>query len=188
MATQLKKPRNIKRFAMQTGRKNIMSEDISRLDDCKLINAKLYLNLEYYSYDDLNDMRFYTTCTRILKAIMDAIFSSRISPLRLFCIMAHDHRLLSETEQIDQENVHTDVRLDFECKSTRTCLQILQPIVSSYTIAWFGTSIIYFAQNHLSDSPTRYKIYDTLQSNAIFFFSMISIDDSCQHGSARIHR
>ena len=31
-----------------------MSEDISRFDDCKLTNAKLYLNSECYSYDDLN--------------------------------------------------------------------------------------------------------------------------------------
>ena len=31
-----------------------MSEDISRFDDCKLTNAKLYLNSECYPYDDLN--------------------------------------------------------------------------------------------------------------------------------------
>jgi len=42
------------RFAMQTGRKNVTSEDISRFDDCKLTNAKLYLNSECYPYDDLN--------------------------------------------------------------------------------------------------------------------------------------
>jgi len=31
-----------------------MSEDISRFDDCKLTNAKLYLNSECYLYDNLN--------------------------------------------------------------------------------------------------------------------------------------
>ena len=31
-----------------------MSEDISRFDDHNLTNAKLYLNSEYYPYDDLN--------------------------------------------------------------------------------------------------------------------------------------
>ena len=50
---QLEKPRYII-FAMQTGRKNIMSEDINRFDDCKLTNAKLYVNSECYPYDDLN--------------------------------------------------------------------------------------------------------------------------------------
>ena len=52
-ATQLEKPRYVI-FAMQTDRKNIMSEDVSRFDDCKLTNAKLYLNSECYPYDDLN--------------------------------------------------------------------------------------------------------------------------------------
>jgi len=31
-----------------------MSEDISRFDDCKLTNAKLYLNSECQPYDNLN--------------------------------------------------------------------------------------------------------------------------------------
>ncbi|XP_070526955.1 uncharacterized protein [Cardiocondyla obscurior] len=52
-ATQLEKPRYII-FALQTGRKNVMSEDNSRFDDCKLTNVKLYLNSECYPYDDIN--------------------------------------------------------------------------------------------------------------------------------------
>jgi len=43
--TQLEKPHYVI-FAMQTGRKNVISEDISRFDDCKLTSAKLYLNSE----------------------------------------------------------------------------------------------------------------------------------------------
>ena len=46
--TQLEKPRYII-FAMQIDRKNV--EDISRFDDYKLINTKLYLNSECYPYD-----------------------------------------------------------------------------------------------------------------------------------------
>ncbi|XP_011865787.1 PREDICTED: uncharacterized protein LOC105560892 [Vollenhovia emeryi] len=52
-ATQLEKPRYVI-FALQTGRKNIMSEDASVFDDCNLTNVKLYLNSEFYPYDDLN--------------------------------------------------------------------------------------------------------------------------------------
>ncbi|XP_036147082.1 uncharacterized protein LOC118647051 [Monomorium pharaonis] len=52
-ATQLEKPRYVV-FALQAGRKNNMSENMSRFDHCKLINAKLYLNSECYPYDDLN--------------------------------------------------------------------------------------------------------------------------------------
>jgi len=52
-ATQLEKPRYVV-FALQTGRKNVMSENVSRFDDCKLNNVKLYLNSECYPYDDMN--------------------------------------------------------------------------------------------------------------------------------------
>jgi len=52
-ATQLEKPRYVV-FALQTGLKNVMSEDVSRFDDCKLTNVKLYLNSECYPYDGMN--------------------------------------------------------------------------------------------------------------------------------------
>ncbi|KMQ88087.1 hypothetical protein RF55_12483 [Lasius niger] len=39
-ATQLEKPRYVV-FALQTGQKNVMSEDTSRFNDCKLTNVKL---------------------------------------------------------------------------------------------------------------------------------------------------
>ncbi|KYN50188.1 hypothetical protein ALC62_03756 [Cyphomyrmex costatus] len=51
-ATQLEKPRYVI-FALQTDRKNIMSQDASVFDDCKLSNVKLYLNSEFYPYGDL---------------------------------------------------------------------------------------------------------------------------------------
>jgi len=51
--TQLEKPQYVI-FALQTGRKNIMSRDASVFDDFNLTNAKLYLNSEFYPYDDLN--------------------------------------------------------------------------------------------------------------------------------------
>jgi len=31
-----------------------MSRDVSVFDDCNLTNVKLYLNFEFYPYDDLN--------------------------------------------------------------------------------------------------------------------------------------
>ncbi|RLU15429.1 hypothetical protein DMN91_012423 [Ooceraea biroi] len=51
--TQLEKPRYVI-FALQTGRKNNITRSITRFDDCKLTNVKLYLNSEFYPYDDLN--------------------------------------------------------------------------------------------------------------------------------------
>ncbi|XP_024874032.1 uncharacterized protein LOC112456000 [Temnothorax curvispinosus] len=52
-ATQLEKPRYVI-FALQTGRKNIMSQNVSVFDACNLTNVKLYLNSEFYPYDDMN--------------------------------------------------------------------------------------------------------------------------------------
>ncbi|RLU23340.1 hypothetical protein DMN91_003544 [Ooceraea biroi] len=51
--TQLEKPRYVI-FALQTGRKNNITRSITRFDDCKLTNVKLYLNSEFYPYDELN--------------------------------------------------------------------------------------------------------------------------------------
>ncbi|XP_070155193.1 uncharacterized protein [Polyergus mexicanus] len=52
-ATQLEKLRYVV-FVLQTGWKNVMSENTSRFDDCKLTNMKLYLNSECYPYGDMN--------------------------------------------------------------------------------------------------------------------------------------
>jgi len=51
MATQLEKSQYI--IFVQTDRKNVMSR-VSVFDDCNLSNVKIYLNSEFYPYDDLN--------------------------------------------------------------------------------------------------------------------------------------
>ena len=51
-ATQLEKPRYVI-FSLQT-EKNIMTSRKTYFDTCKLINVKLYLNSEFYPYDDLH--------------------------------------------------------------------------------------------------------------------------------------
>ena len=53
MVTQLEKPRHVI-FALQTSRKNNMTTHKTYFDTCKLINVKLYLNSEFFLYDDLN--------------------------------------------------------------------------------------------------------------------------------------
>ncbi|XP_018405192.1 PREDICTED: uncharacterized protein LOC108781652 [Cyphomyrmex costatus] len=52
-ATQFEKPRYVI-FALQTNRKNNMAARKTYLYDCKLTNVKLYLNSEFFPYDDLN--------------------------------------------------------------------------------------------------------------------------------------
>ncbi|XP_018337764.1 PREDICTED: uncharacterized protein LOC108745866 [Trachymyrmex septentrionalis] len=91
-ASQFEKPRYVI-FAMQTGRKNIMSEDVSRFDHCKLTNAKLYLNTECYPYDDLNLDKnrcaiLYDLYARFCKGYYGSSISSRVLPLQLFYVIA----------------------------------------------------------------------------------------------------
>ncbi|KAL6416838.1 hypothetical protein ACFW04_013144 [Cataglyphis niger] len=52
-ATQLEKPRYVI-FALQSGRRNVLPQDPSIFDNCKLTNVKLYLNSDFYPYDDMN--------------------------------------------------------------------------------------------------------------------------------------
>lgn len=51
--TQLEKPRYVI-FALQTARRNVPTENASQFDDCAISNIKLYLNSEFYPYDDMN--------------------------------------------------------------------------------------------------------------------------------------
>jgi hypothetical protein len=52
-ATQLEKPRYVI-FALQTGRKNVLSENGAQFDACKLTNVRLHFNSDFYPYDDMN--------------------------------------------------------------------------------------------------------------------------------------
>ncbi|XP_070159665.1 uncharacterized protein [Polyergus mexicanus] len=104
-AIQLEKPRYVI-FVLQTGRKNVMSENTSRFDDCKLINVKLYLNSECYPYDDMN---------------LDFDKNS--------------WSILYDTYQRFCKNATVDVRLEFECKenvppnTTAYCLIIHDRVI-----------------------------------------------------------
>ncbi|XP_024875612.1 uncharacterized protein LOC112457001 [Temnothorax curvispinosus] len=52
-ATQLEKPRYVI-FALQTGRSNNLLKHASEFNDGNLTNVKLYLNSDFYPYDDMN--------------------------------------------------------------------------------------------------------------------------------------
>jgi len=52
-STQLEKPRYII-FALQTSKKNVITANASEFDTCGLTNIKLYLNAQFFPYDNLN--------------------------------------------------------------------------------------------------------------------------------------
>jgi len=140
-ATQLEKPRYVI-FALQTNRKNIMRADKRYLDTNKITNVKLYLNSEFYPYDDLNldfgkgkyallyDMytRFRPSYYRHDK-YMEPLFD--ITTFRSYAIAVID--CSRQNESIKSATV--DVRLEFELKenapanTTAYCLIIHDRVV-----------------------------------------------------------
>jgi len=140
-ATQLEKPRYVI-FALQTGRKNIMSKESAIFDDCKLTNVKLYLNSEYYPYDDLNldfDKNRYAVLydmyARFRKTYYGCncreVFCSVITFLTYGPFVVID--CSRQNESIKSASV--DVRLEFDCKenvpanTTAYCLILHDRIV-----------------------------------------------------------
>lgn len=143
-ATQLEKPRYVI-FALQTGRKNIMSQDTTIFDGCTLTNVKLYLNSEFYPYDDLNldygrkrcavlyDMyaRFRKTYYGIdcLETLLNVTTFLEKGPFAVIDCSRQNESLKSAT---------VDVRIEFECRdnvpanTTAYCL-ILHDRVIEYS-------------------------------------------------------
>ncbi|XP_070529781.1 uncharacterized protein [Cardiocondyla obscurior] len=140
-ATQLEKPRYVI-FTLQTDRKNIMSKKSTIFDDCKLTNVKLFLNSEYYPYDDLNldfDKKRYAILYDMYIRFRKAYYGN--SSYEAFCNVA---AFLSygpfvvidcsrQNESIKSATV--DVRLEFDCKenvpanTTAYCLILHDRIV-----------------------------------------------------------
>ena len=105
------------------GRKNSMFQEASVFDSCNLNNVKVYLNSDFYPYDDLNlnfenfkkrytilfnmYMRFRKTLRNRL--LWNIAQRALVCWERTFC----DHWLLA-TKWIRQESVN--VRTEFDCK------------------------------------------------------------------------
>ncbi|KYN19768.1 hypothetical protein ALC57_07921 [Trachymyrmex cornetzi] len=116
--------------------------DISRFDDCKLTNAKLYLNSECYPYDDLNlDFEknrcaiLYDSYARFCKGYYGYEY---LKPSLTFTTFLRYGPFVIIDFSRQNESVKSgtvDVRLDFECKenvpanTTAYCLIIHDRVV-----------------------------------------------------------
>ncbi|KYN42486.1 hypothetical protein ALC56_03032 [Trachymyrmex septentrionalis] len=151
-ASQLEKPRYVI-FAMQTGRKNIMSEDASRFDHCKLTNAKLYLNTECYPYDDLNldfDKNrcaiLYDFYARFCKGYYGYEYLE--SNLTFTTFLRNGPFVIINCSRQNESVKSGTVRLDFECKenvpanTTAYCLIIHDRVVQYTSMPQICTTAI----------------------------------------------
>src|SRR5580765_2304743 len=121
-ATQLEKPRYVI-FALQTGKKNVMVEDTSKFDHCKLTNVKLYLNSEYYPYDDMNldfDKNrwsiLYDAYTRFSKDYYGYAYLEPNLTLTKFLLNGPFVIIDCSRQNESVKSATVDVRLEFECK------------------------------------------------------------------------
>ncbi|XP_018400776.1 PREDICTED: uncharacterized protein LOC108778169 [Cyphomyrmex costatus] len=142
-ATQLEKPRYVI-FALQTNKKNNMSVHKTFLDNCKLTNVKLYLNSEFFPYDDLNlnfdknrtailyDMfvRFRISYYQILRERSETLFKADAFRNMFSMVIIDCSR---QNESVKSGTV--DVRLEFEFKedvpanTTAYCLIIHDRVI-----------------------------------------------------------
>ncbi|XP_018403529.1 PREDICTED: uncharacterized protein LOC108780350 [Cyphomyrmex costatus] len=140
-ATQLEKPRYVI-FTLQTGRKNIMSQDASVFGDCKLSNVKLYLNSEFYPYGDLNldfDQKRYALLfdmyARFRKAYYGIdCFETLLNVLSF--IEKGPFAVIDCSRQNESvKSATVDVRIEFDCKenvpvnTTAYCLIIHDRVI-----------------------------------------------------------
>ncbi|XP_071642256.1 uncharacterized protein [Temnothorax longispinosus] len=143
-ATQLEKPRYVI-FALQTGRKNIMTQNISYFNHCKLINIKLYLNSESYPYDDLNldfdKNRYallYDMYARFCKAYYGYDRYDTFLNLNTFQTLGPFVIINCSRQNESVKSATVDVRIEFDCKenvptnTTAYCL-ILHDRVIEYS-------------------------------------------------------
>ncbi|RLU21673.1 hypothetical protein DMN91_006049 [Ooceraea biroi] len=120
--TQLEKPRYVI-FALQTGRKNVMSQDVTIFDDCKLTNVKLYLNSECYPYDvrnlDFEKNKYailYDMYSRFRRAYYGCDCAEAFLTTTNFLFRGPFVVIDCSRQNESIKSATVDVRLEFDCK------------------------------------------------------------------------
>ncbi|XP_011883622.1 PREDICTED: uncharacterized protein LOC105570785 [Vollenhovia emeryi] len=140
-ATQLEKPRYLI-FVLQTGRKNIMSENACKFSHCKLSNVKLYLNSDCYPYDDMNldfdKNKWSSLYDAFLRFRKSYYGNDDLAPgLTAYKFLEYDPFVVIDCSRQNEsvKSATVDVRLEFECKenvsnnTTAYCLIIHDRVV-----------------------------------------------------------
>jgi len=114
-----------------------MYKNASEFDHCNLTNIKLYLNFEFYPYDesrsfDKDKYISYDMYTRFAKFYYGYDYLETYLSRHTFANKGSF--MITDCSQQNEfiKSATVDVRLEFECK--KNVLVILPPIVSSYMI------------------------------------------------------
>ncbi|XP_036150530.1 uncharacterized protein LOC118648301 [Monomorium pharaonis] len=140
-AAQVEKPRYVI-FALQTERRNILPKDVSVFDHCNFTNVKLYLNSDFYPYDDMNlDMKQYKIAVLYdMFAKFQKVYYGRDvdeAYLNVVDFMNYGPFVVIDCSRQNEaiKSATVDVRIEFECKenvpanTTAYCLIIHDRII-----------------------------------------------------------
>ncbi|XP_076664756.1 uncharacterized protein LOC143367031 [Andrena cerasifolii] len=121
-SAQLEKPRCII-LGLQTERKNKITEDVTRFNDGKMSNVKLFLNSEFYPYDDLNldfDKNklaiLYHMYTHFRKSYYGHSCNEALFTVAQFLQFGPLVVIDCSRQNESIKNGTVDVRIEFECK------------------------------------------------------------------------
>lgn len=118
--TQLEKPRYVI-FALQTGRKNVLSENAAQFDACKLTNVRLHLNSEFYPYDDMNvdfDKNRYAVLYNMYARFRKAYYGCDNTYLTIDDFIHYGPFVVIDCSRQNEsvKSATVDVRIEFDCK------------------------------------------------------------------------
>ena len=119
-ATHLEKPRYVI-LVLQTGRKNVLSENAAQFDACKLTNVRLHLNSDFYPYDDMNldfDRNRYAILYDMYARFRKAYYGCDDTYLGIDDFIRYGPFVVIDcSRQNDSvKSATVDVRIEFDCK------------------------------------------------------------------------
>lgn len=136
-SSQLEKPRYVI-LAFQTDRKNRISKDMSLFDACSLNNVKLYLNSQYYPYDNIHGDQsiFYEMFSRFQSSYYGGV-SHPIIDLETFKTKTPLYVIDCSHQNDSIKTGPVDVRLEFEVKNN------FPPNTSAYCLLLHDSHMVY---------------------------------------------
>jgi hypothetical protein len=117
-SSQLEKPRFVI-LAFQTGRKNDLKKDMSLFDGCELMNVKLYLNSQYFPYDNIHGDQsiFYEMFSRFQNSYYGHSNTNSVVNLETFKTKTPLYVIDCSRQNDSIKSGPVDVRLEFEAKN-----------------------------------------------------------------------
>ncbi|XP_018405965.1 PREDICTED: uncharacterized protein LOC108782245 [Cyphomyrmex costatus] len=121
--SHLEKPRYVI-LLLQTGKRNVLSQDSTRFDACALVNVKLFLNSDFFPYDDMNvDFErnkvaiLYDMYTKFANSYYGYERNETLLSLAQFISSAPLVVIDCSRQNESVKSATVDIRIEFECRA-----------------------------------------------------------------------